>query len=93
MPYLPLIYSLVATRERSPNSFQLIALEEKRVCIYDLELQKEIGEFKIPSCSSIKVKPPAKEILIESEKPISVMYVSNDGTYDMQGMTFMRIEA
>jgi len=49
MPYLPLIYSLVATRERSPNSFQLIALEEKRVCIYDLELQKEIGEFKIPS--------------------------------------------
>ena len=82
------------SRERSPNSFQLMALEETRVRIYDLELQKKIGEFKIPSCSSIKVKPPAKEILIQSEKPISVMYVSNDGTYGYGGdMTFMRIEA
>jgi len=73
------------SRKRSPNSFQLMALEETRVHIYDLELQKKTGEFKIPPCSSIKVKPLAKEILLQSEKPISVIYVSNDDTYDMAG--------
>ncbi len=82
------------SRERSPNSFHLMALEETKVHIYDLEFKKKIEEFKIPSGSSIRVKPPAKEIIIQSEKPLNAMYVSNDGTYEYgAGMTFIRIEA
>jgi hypothetical protein len=71
-----------------------MALEETKVDIYDLEFKKKIDEFVVAAGRSATVKPPAKEILIRSERPLSVMFVSNDGTYGYgAGMTFMGVGA
>jgi hypothetical protein len=82
------------SRDRSPSSFRIMALEETNVEIYDLEFKKKIAGFRIAAGHIAAVKPPAKEILIKSEKPLSVMFVGNDGTYGYgSGMTFMGIGA
>jgi len=55
--------------------FQVIAAEEAKVTIYDVEFQKEIDRFTVPAGRNVTINPKSHEIFIESDKPISVVYV------------------
>jgi len=55
--------------------FQVIAVEEAKVTIYDVEFRRKIGEFTVPARSNVTIKPDSHEVFIESDKPISVAYV------------------
>ncbi|MEM2669604.1 MAG: hypothetical protein QXJ13_06990 [Candidatus Bathyarchaeia archaeon] len=56
--------------------FQIIAHEKNaHVKIYDVMAARKIDEFTVPAGKNVTVKPPGEEIFIESDEPISVMYV------------------
>ena len=55
--------------------FQIIAAEEAKVTICDVEFRRKIDEFTVPARSNVTIKPDSHEIFIESDKPISVVYV------------------
>ncbi|MDH5440468.1 MAG: IgGFc-binding protein [Candidatus Bathyarchaeota archaeon] len=55
--------------------FQIIAAEEAKVTIYDVEFKRGILEFTVPAGRNVTVQPDSHEIFIESDKPISVAYV------------------
>jgi len=55
--------------------FQIIAAEEAKVTIYDVEFRRQIDEFTVPAGRNVTVQPDSHEIFIESDKPISVAYV------------------
>ena len=82
------------SRARSPNSFQISASQETKVTIYDVELRKFLEQLTVPSGENIIMKPVAKEIFIEADKPVTMMYVNNDGTYGYgAGLSFMGLGA
>jgi hypothetical protein len=55
--------------------FQIIAAEESKVTVYDVEFRRKIDEFTVPARSNVTIKPDSHEIFVESDKPISVAYV------------------
>ncbi len=82
------------SRERSTSSFRISALQETKVTIYDPELKRKLEELTVPGGKSVKVNPEAKEIFIEADRAVTVMYVNNDGTYGYgAGLTFMGLGA
>jgi len=70
--------SLPGTETWDPTvayGFQIIAAEEAKVTIYDVEFRRRILEFTVPAGRNVTVQPDSHEIFIESDKPISVVYV------------------
>jgi len=82
------------SRARSPNSFQISASQETKVTIYDVELRKFLEQLTVPSGENVTMKSVAKEIFIEADRPVTMMYVNNDGTYGYgAGLSFMGLGA
>ncbi|MFB0503768.1 MAG: hypothetical protein ACETWE_08040 [Candidatus Bathyarchaeia archaeon] len=82
------------SRARSPNSFQISASQETKVTIYDVELRKFLEQLTVPSGENVIMKSVAKEIFIEADKPVTLVYVNNDGTYGYgAGLSFMGLGA
>jgi len=68
----------VATTDWDPTvtyGFQIIAAEEAKVTIYDVEFRRKIGEFAVPAGRNITITPKSDEIFIESDNPVSVAFV------------------
>jgi len=73
--------------------FQIIAAEEAKVTVYDVEFKRRIDEFVVPAQRNVTIKPKSNEIFIESDRPISVVYVSHGSpaNYGASGLNYMGV--
>jgi hypothetical protein len=55
--------------------FRIDTFEETKVTIYDVMAERVLEERKLPANSAIYLKPVADEIFIQSDKPITLMFV------------------
>lgn len=82
-----------------PCGFRISALEDTKVAIWGVELNRIIQEFEVKGGSGVIVKPKADEMLLESNKPVTLSFVHYGGirrSYGWSygtGVTYMGVKA
>jgi hypothetical protein len=68
--------------------FRIMAAEDVKVKIWDLEFKRLIDEVEVPGGSSVSVKPKAEAIVVESDKPITLEFVHSGGIKGYYGWRY-----
>ena len=68
------------------HGFTIMALEDAKVTMWDVEYKKPEAEWNIKAGDSVSmIRPAAREIMIESDKPITVAFLHNGGIRTANG--------
>jgi hypothetical protein len=68
--------------------FRIMAAEDAKVKIWDLEFKRLIDEVEVSGGSSVSVKPKAEAIVVESDKPITLEFVHSGGIKGYYGWRY-----
>jgi hypothetical protein len=87
------ITSYSPSRSAAPYGFQISAMEDTMVTVYDVEFRRKIEELTVPGGKNVTVRPQAREIFIEADKPIAVIYINYEQSLWGRGLTFTALAA
>ncbi|MEM4570501.1 MAG: hypothetical protein QXE66_04250 [Desulfurococcaceae archaeon] len=57
--------------------FRVLALENTRISVYDLETGNKIGDYLVPGGAGIQLRPNAHAVALVSERPVSFWFLHN----------------
>ena len=79
--------------------FRVLALEDTRLTVWSVDSKRKIQEFKVKGGCGAVIMPRGDEIMVESDRPVSLIYVHNwtkaisRGWEYASGVTYMGVKA